>query len=105
MRMRLEVQLAAAPIGYVRVELGRGEIGVAEHLLDAPEVGPALEQVRRERVAEKVRMDALGLEARSLGEAAQDQERAGAREAAAAGVQEELRAVPACRGAAGPRAR
>jgi hypothetical protein len=33
-RVRLEVQLATAPIGYVRVELGGGEVGVAEHLLD-----------------------------------------------------------------------
>jgi hypothetical protein len=34
-RVGLEVQLAAPPIGYVRVELGRREVGVAEHLLDA----------------------------------------------------------------------
>ena len=47
-RMRLEVQLAAAAIGYVGVELGRGEIGVPEHLLDGAEVGAAFEQVRCE---------------------------------------------------------
>jgi len=29
-----EVQLAAAPIGYVGVELGRRQIGVPEHFLD-----------------------------------------------------------------------
>ena len=45
MRVRLEVQLPAAPVGYVCVELGRGEVGVAEHLLDAPQVGAALEQM------------------------------------------------------------
>src|SRR5918994_5357422 len=41
MRMRLEVQLATSPIGYVRVELGRGEVGVTQHLLDAAEIGTA----------------------------------------------------------------
>ena len=34
-RVRLEVRLAAALVGDVRVQLGRGEVGVAEHLLDA----------------------------------------------------------------------
>ena len=94
MWMRLEVQLATAPIGYVRVQLGRGEVGVPEHLLDAAEVGPALQEVRGERVAEEVRMDPPGLETGSLGQPAQDQERARARERAAPGVEEELGAVP-----------
>ncbi len=67
---------------------------MSEHLLDAAQVGAALEQVRRERVAEQVRMDAPRLEARLLGEAPQDQERAGAGQRAALGVQEELRPVP-----------
>ena len=49
---------------------------MAEHLLHAAEVGAALEQVRRERVAQQVRVDALGLEAGGRGEPAQDQERA-----------------------------
>src|SRR5581483_8933322 len=71
------------------------EVGVAEHLLDAPEVGAALEQVRRERVPQQVRVDALGLEPRLLGDAAQDQERPGSRQRAALCVQEELRPVPA----------
>ena len=35
---------------------------MAEHLLDAAQVGAALEQMRRERVAEQVRVDALRLE-------------------------------------------
>jgi hypothetical protein len=46
------VQLAAASIGYVRIQLGGREVGVAEHLLDAPQVGAAFEEMRRERVAE-----------------------------------------------------
>ena len=45
MGVRLEVQFAAAPVGYVRVQLRGREVGVAEHLLDASEVCPALEQV------------------------------------------------------------
>src|SRR5262245_65452678 len=40
-------------------------------------------------------MDALGLEAGLLGEAAQDEEHAGAGQSAALGVEEELRPVPA----------
>ena len=95
MGMRSEVQLAPASIGYVRVELGGREIGVAEHLLDAAQVGAALEQMRRERVAEQVRMHALRLEPGLLGEAAQDQEGAGAGERPAARVQEELGPVAA----------
>ena len=64
---------------------------MAEHLLDAAQVGAALEQVCRERVAEQVRVHALGLEPRLPGEPAQDQERAGPGEGAALRVQEELR--------------
>src|SRR5512133_425120 len=73
-RMRLEVQLAPPPIGYVRVELGRREVGVAEHLLHASEVGAALEEMRGERVAEQMGMDALRLEPGLLGEPSQDEE-------------------------------
>ena len=40
-----------------------------EHLLNGPQVGASLEQVRRERVAQEVRVDALRLEAGLLGEA------------------------------------
>ena len=41
--MSLVVQLAPPTIGYVGVELGRGEVGVPEHLLHAPQVGASLE--------------------------------------------------------------
>src|SRR4051812_36293289 len=37
-RVRTEVQLPTAPIGYVRVELGRREVGVTEDLLERAEV-------------------------------------------------------------------
>ena len=63
---------------------------MAEHLLDAAEVGAALEQMRGERVAEEVGVDALGLEPCLLGEPAQDEEGAGAGQRAALRVQEEL---------------
>ena len=94
-RMRLEEQLPAPPIGYVRVELGRGEIGMSEHFLNRSQVCPSLEEVSRKRVAEEMRVDARRIEARLLGEGAEDEERAGPRQRAAAGVQEELAAVPA----------
>ena len=56
---------------------------MAEHLLDAAQVGAALEQVRGERVAEQVGVNASGLEAGRLGEPPQDQERARAGQRAA----------------------
>src|SRR4051794_14934022 len=91
--MRSVIQLPTAPIGYVRVELGRPEIGVAQHLLDRTEIRAALEQVCREGMAEKVRMHTFGLEARTLGELPEDQECTRARESTALRVQEQLRPV------------
>src|SRR2546430_14449474 len=93
MWMRLEVQLPPAPIGYVRVQLRRGKVGVAEHLLHRAQIRPALEQVRRERVPEEMRVDAFGLEARLRRQPPEDQERPGARQRASLGVEEELRPV------------
>jgi hypothetical protein len=46
--VRLEVQLAPAPVGDVRVELRRGQVGMPEHLLHGAEVGAAFEEVRCE---------------------------------------------------------
>ena len=74
--VRAEVRVAAVPVGDVRVALGRRDVGVPEHLLDAAQVGAALEEVGRERVAQEVRVDAARLETGPLGEAAQDEERA-----------------------------
>jgi hypothetical protein len=92
------VQLATPRIGYVGVDLGRRHVGVAQHLLDGAQVGAALQQVRRERVAEEVGVHTIGVEARPLGEAAKDQERAGPGQRAAARVQEQLRPVAAVEG-------
>ena len=43
--------------GQMRVQLGRGDTRMSEQLLDDAQVGAALEQMRRERVAERVRAD------------------------------------------------
>src|SRR5213080_4803551 len=53
--MRREVDVLQALRGEVRVDLRRGDVGVAEHLLDGAQVAAACEQVRRERVAQRVR--------------------------------------------------
>ena len=76
-----------------------------EHLLDAAQVGAALEQVGRERVAEQVRVHALRLEAGLLGQAAQDQEGAGAGERARRARSGRAPAGGAGRGGGGPSAR
>ncbi len=93
MRVGLEVRVAASAVGHVRVALGRPEIRVPEHLLHRAEIGAAFEEMRRERVAEQVRMDAARLEPGAFRELAQDQEGTGTSERATAGVEEELRSV------------
>jgi hypothetical protein len=92
-RVRLVIQLAATPIGYVRVQLGGREVGVAEHLLHTAEVRAAFEEMGREGMAQQMRMDARRLETGLFGAAAQDQECARPCERSALGVQEELGAV------------
>src|SRR5690242_19016062 len=89
-----EIEVAPATVGNVGVQLGRAEVGVSEHLLDASQICSAFEQVGGEGVAQEVRVHALRLKACAAGEAAQDQECAGAREGAALGVQEQLGPVP-----------
>ena len=93
--MRLEVHIAAAPIRDVGVALRGPEIRVTEHLLDGAQVGATLEEMRCERVPEQVRVHATRLEARAIGELAQDEKRAGARERTTARVEEELGAIAA----------
>src|SRR5438552_15493162 len=68
---------------------------MAEHFLNRPEVGAALEQMRGEGVAEEVGMDALGLEAGGGSELAQDEKGACSGQRPALGVEEELRPVAA----------
>ncbi len=51
---------AEAVLVDVGVDLGGGDIGVAEHFLDDAEVGAVVEEVGGEAVAELVGMDFLG---------------------------------------------
>jgi len=95
MRMCLEVHVTATPIRDVGVALRGPEIRVAEHLLHGAQVGATFEEMRSERVPEEVGVHATRLEARALGELAQDEKGAGAREGATAGVEEELGAIAA----------
>ena len=67
---------------------------MAEHLLHRTQVGSTLEQMRCERVAEKVWMHATGLEPRLLGDPAQDQERSRPGQRSAARVQEQIGPMP-----------
>src|SRR5215211_192402 len=53
-RVRAVIDAAESPPVDVAVDLGRGEGAVAEELLDRPQVGAALEQMRGKRMAEPV---------------------------------------------------
>jgi hypothetical protein len=63
---------------------------MTQHLLHGAEIRSALEEMRRERVAEEVWVDATRLETSTVGQLPQDQERAGAGERSSACVQKEL---------------
>ena len=43
----------------MRIDLRRRNIGVAEHLLNNPQIGAIPQQMRRETMAEKVRVNVL----------------------------------------------
>lgn len=90
MRVGEEVDVPAAAVGDVRVALRRPEVGVAEHLLDGPEIGSPLQKVRRERVTQEMGVNPRRLQPSAIGELAQDEEGAGARQRPTARVEEEL---------------
>ena len=46
-------------VGDVRVDLRRRNVRVAEHLLDRADIGTILDQMRRERMPQRVRRNAL----------------------------------------------
>src|SRR5918992_1447800 len=75
------------------IELRGAKVGVSEHLLDAAQIGSSFEEGGGEGMAEQVRVDALGVQPRLDGQAAEDEERAGAGQRSALRVQEELWAV------------
>src|SRR5436190_10632896 len=63
---------------------------MSEHFLNRSEIRSSLEEMSGERMTKQVWMDPAGVEPRRLGQFAEDEERAGPRERAAAGVQEQL---------------
>src|SRR6476661_1625355 len=63
---------------------------MSEHSLNGSQVCSSLEEVSRKRVAEEMRMHALGVEPGLFGQFAEDQKGAGPRQSAAAGVQKQL---------------
>ena len=68
---------------------------MSEHFLNRSQICASLEEMGGEGMAKDVGVNAGRVETRLLGEPAEDQERAGAGEGAALGVEEELRAVAA----------
>ena len=88
----LEVRLLQLLAGEVGVELGRRQIGVAEHLLHRAQVAAAGEQVRREGVAQGVRAHPVA-EPGGLGVAQDDLVEALPRQRPAAEVDEQLALV------------
>src|ERR671930_141741 len=87
-RMRAEVRLAHVVGRDVRVHLRRLDRGVAEHLLDASQVGAALDEMRGEGVPQGVRRHVL-LDADAAGVVADELEHGLPGDAAAAVGQEE----------------
>src|SRR6185437_12896349 len=83
--MRVEVDVSQALGRQVRVDLGGADVGVSEHLLQRAQVTAAREQVRGERVAQRVRAHAL-LQARAPGVALDDLVEPLARQSSAAQV-------------------
>ena len=55
--MRSLVRRVDVVLRDARVDLGRAEVGVPEHRLDRAQIGPVLEEVRRERVPHLVGRD------------------------------------------------
>jgi hypothetical protein len=75
MRVSREKRIATPPIRHVRVDLGRGEVRVAKHLLNAPEIGSSLQEMRGEGMAQEMRVNPGWIEAGLLRQLPQDQER------------------------------
>ena len=100
-RVRALEGRAQGAVAEMGVDLGRRHRRVAEQLLHDAQVGAALEQVRREGVAQHVRRDGL-LDADRGRVPAHEPEHALAGDAASARVEQECgRLLAACRGTAG----
>jgi len=59
-RVERALDTGGPTVQHVRVDLGRGHVSVPEQLLDGSDVAPVLEQVRCERVTQRVRRRPLG---------------------------------------------
>ena len=57
--MKLPVHSFKSLLIHVRIDLGRRNIGVAQHFLNNAQIGAIAEQVGREAVPEKVRINIL----------------------------------------------
>src|SRR4051812_22010843 len=58
--MKLFVHTSKVLAVHMRVDLGRRDVRVSEHFLNRSKVRAALQQVRRERMPERMRGDVLG---------------------------------------------
>ena len=61
LRARVELAMHTSKILtiHVRVDLCRRDIGVAKHFLNSAQVGAAFKEVRRKRMAQRVRRNSL----------------------------------------------
>jgi hypothetical protein len=57
--MKLPVHSFQSLLIDMRIDLGRGNIGMPEHFLDDAQIGAVPEEVRREAVTQKVRINVL----------------------------------------------
>ena len=73
----------------MRVDLRRGDVGMAEHQLHAAQVGAALEQVAGEGMAQHVRRDARRIDAGGQRRLLQELREALARQMAGAAARRE----------------
>lgn len=85
-----EVRLLTTLVRDVRVALCGGQVGMPEHLLDAPKIRASFEEMGRERVTEQVRVDATGLEPSLLSEPTENEECARAGQRSTAGIEKEV---------------
>ena len=88
--MGCHIYLTKAINSHHRVDLSRGHRGVPKQFLDDPNVSAAVEQVRRERVAEHVRRY-VGTDVGGLSRILDDQPSTLAGEPAAGGIEEQCR--------------
>ena len=52
--MKTSVLFPQSLFFHGRINLGRGDIGMAQHFLDRPQIGPALEQMSGKGVAQSM---------------------------------------------------